>query len=274
MIFTSKSNMTANPLTIFRHLEQSNCRECGEKTCLAFAASVAIGQKPLTACPRLSAAAKAALADISPKTQTSQHGASHLAELKAELRHVDLARAAERCGGEYQGGWLTLNLLGKPCATDQDGNLRTQLHLNPWILSPFFTYIIRCEGAEPTGNWLNFRDLPGSLERYPHFRRHAEEAMRGVADRQPSLFADLVRIFSAKNQPPHFGADLSVLLLPLPKLPILLSYWRADEGIGSELHLHLDETAKNNLDIDSIHEICAGMATMFGRLAARHGGFA
>ena len=265
--------MPANPLDIFRRLEQSNCRECGEKTCLAFAAAVATGQKPLAACPRLSAAAKTALVGAFLETPIDQHGAEHVAKLKAELRHVDLARAAGRCGGDYRDGWLTLNLLGKSCATDQNGNLRTQLHLNPWMLSPFFTYIVRGDGAEPTGNWVGFRDLADSVGRYPHFRRRAEEVMRDVADRHPSLFADLTYIFSAKEQPPRFGADVSVLLMPLPKLPLLLSYWRADEGIVSELHIHLDETAGKNLDIDAIHDLCAGMATMFVRLAARHGGF-
>jgi len=266
--------MPSNPLTIFRHLEQSNCRECGEKTCLAFAAAVAIGQKPLAACSRLSVAAKAALADALPQAPASQHGEEHLAKLKAGLRHIDLAQAAERCGGQYLDGWLTLSILGKACATGQNGNLRTQLHLNPWVLSPFFTYIIGCQGLEPTGRWLSFRDLPGGMDRYPHFRRGAEEAMRGVADRQTSLFADLALIFSAKEQQPHFGADVSVLLLPLPKLPLLLSYWRADEDVASELHIHVDETAAHNLNIDAIHSICVGMATMFGRLAARHGGLA
>jgi hypothetical protein len=263
--------MPANPLLIFRHLEQSNCRECGEKTCLAFAAAVSIGQKNLAACPRLSAAARAALAEHLPQSPADQHGQKHIEKLKTELRHIDLAQAAARCGGTYQDGWLSLGILGKPCATDQDGNLRTDLHLNPWLLSPFFTYIIRCQGAEPENNWLSFRELPGGMERYPHFRRRAEEVMREVADRQPSLFADLAHLFSAKELPPHFGADVSVLLLPLPKLPLLLSYWRADEGIVSELHIHLDTTAAKNLDIDSIHELGAGLATMFSRLAARHG---
>jgi hypothetical protein len=266
--------MPTDPLTIFRQLEQSNCRECGEKTCLAFAAAVCIGQKKLAACLRLSEAAKAALADMLPAPPANKHGEGHVARLKAELRRIDLRQAAERCGGEYHDGWLTLYILGKPCATDQSGNLRTQLHLNYWLVSPFLTYIIGSAGLAPTGNWLNFRELPGGMDRYPHFRKQAEEAMRSLADRQPGLFADLVRIFSAREMPPHFGADISVLLLPLPKVPLLLSYWRADEGIGSELHIHLDETAGRNLDIDSIHEICTGMATMFARLAARHGGFA
>jgi len=263
--------MPADPLTIFRQLEQSNCRECGERTCLAFAALVSIGQKKLAACPRLSVAARAALDENPPQIPASQHGEKHVAKLKAELRHIDLRQAAERCGGEYDNGWLTLHVFGKSCATDQNGNLRTQLHLNYWLLSPFFTYIIGSAGLAPTGKWMNFRDFPGGIDRHPYFRRQSEEAMRNLADRQPALFADLVRIFSAKEMPPHFGADISVLLLPLPKVPLLLSYWRADEGIASELHIHFDETARQNLDIDSLHEMCGGMATMFARLAARHG---
>ena len=40
-------------MEVFKHLEKSNCRECGEKTCLAFAASVYQSQKQINMCPRL-----------------------------------------------------------------------------------------------------------------------------------------------------------------------------------------------------------------------------
>ncbi|MDR3088323.1 MAG: DUF3786 domain-containing protein [Desulfobulbaceae bacterium] len=262
-----------NPLAIFRQLEQSNCRECGERTCLAFAAAIATGQKKLTACPRLSAAARQELATLLPQSPQIGHGEAHIAKLKAELLGIDLAQAAARCGGEYHDGWLTVPIFGKPCAVAANGEIRSQLHNNPWMLSPFLTYIIHGAGIEPSGEWLAFRDLPGGIERQPHFRRRAEEVMREVADRHPSLFADLASMFSAKELPPHFGADVSALLLPLPKAPVLLSYWRADEGMASELHMYFDKTAARNLDIDSIHDLCAGMAMMFGRLAQRHGGF-
>ena len=49
--------MTADRLTamdILRHLDRSNCRECGVPTCMAFAALVIQGQKALGDCPRLS----------------------------------------------------------------------------------------------------------------------------------------------------------------------------------------------------------------------------
>ena len=42
-----------NPMEIFKLLPRTNCRECREATCLAFAASVFQGKKSLDECPHL-----------------------------------------------------------------------------------------------------------------------------------------------------------------------------------------------------------------------------
>ena len=43
-----------NVMQVFTLLDKSNCRKCGEKTCLAFASAVFKGKKDLSACPALS----------------------------------------------------------------------------------------------------------------------------------------------------------------------------------------------------------------------------
>ena len=43
-----------NAFEIFGFLDKSNCRKCGEKTCLAFAGAVFLGQKKIHECPKLS----------------------------------------------------------------------------------------------------------------------------------------------------------------------------------------------------------------------------
>ena len=43
-----------NVMQVFTLLDKSNCRKCGEKTCLAFAAAVFKGEKDISACPLLS----------------------------------------------------------------------------------------------------------------------------------------------------------------------------------------------------------------------------
>ena len=54
------------PLTgieIFKLLPKTNCKECGEPTCLAFAMKLAAGKAELTACPYVSEEAKEKLSE-------------------------------------------------------------------------------------------------------------------------------------------------------------------------------------------------------------------
>lgn len=48
-------------LDIFKQLPKTNCKECGQATCLAFAMQIAAGKAGLDGCPHVSAAAREAL---------------------------------------------------------------------------------------------------------------------------------------------------------------------------------------------------------------------
>jgi ArsR family metal-binding transcriptional regulator len=63
-------------LELYRHLPRTNCRLCGEATCLAFAAKLRLGEVPLNACIPLAEAANAslreALLDLWPYLQAPE----------------------------------------------------------------------------------------------------------------------------------------------------------------------------------------------------------
>ena len=40
-------------MAVFQLTDKSNCRQCGEKVCMAFAGAVFTGRRPLSECPRL-----------------------------------------------------------------------------------------------------------------------------------------------------------------------------------------------------------------------------
>jgi hypothetical protein len=61
------------------------------------------------------------------------------------------------------------------------------------------------------------------------------------------------------------------VLLPLPKVPMMICYWLPEEGIQSSLNLFFDDTADENLDIGSLFSLGSGLAQMFEKLAIRHG---
>src|SRR4030042_882529 len=58
--------MSLAGIQIYKLLPQTNCKECGFPTCLAFAMKLAAKQVELSACPTVSDASKKRLADPAP----------------------------------------------------------------------------------------------------------------------------------------------------------------------------------------------------------------
>jgi hypothetical protein len=261
-----------NAMEIFSLLDKSNCRECGEKTCLAFAGSVFQGRRRLDECPKLDRETVAKYFGDSTQTDPAeQEREAYLAALKKQAAALDFSEAAARTGGRVSNGKLTLKVLGKDFGITADGTLTAEIHVNPWVAVPFLNYLITGEGKTPSGNWVPFRELEGGKERNPLFQKRCEEPMKRLADINADFFDDIIHMFSGKQVAEQFESDISVVLHPLPKVPIMICYWKPEDGLGSSLNLFFDETADANLDIGSIFSLGAGLTQMFTKLAQRHG---
>jgi hypothetical protein len=259
-------------MEIFQLLDKSNCRECGDKSCLAFAGAVYRGQKRIDQCPRLApSVVERYSTNLTNANGIEENREALLEEMKLKITGMDLVSAAERTGGRFENGRLTLKILGKNFSVDGQGNLYADIHVNPWVAAPFFDYILNGKGVAPTGQWVSFRELKDGKDRYPLFQKRCEEAMQRVADIYTDLFDDMVHLFSGRQVQRQFQADISVVLHPLPKVPVMICYWRADEGLGSSLNIFFDETTDRNLDTGSVFSLGAGLTLMFQKLALRHG---
>jgi hypothetical protein len=255
-----------NAMEIFRLLDKSNCMACGEKTCLAFAGAVYQGRKAVADCPRIGREALDRYGD----GRTTDEAPTLNEDLRG-LSGLDFQEAAERSGGRISGGRLTLKVLEKDFGVDPAGRFYADIHVNPWVAGPFLRYILHGSGLAPTGDWVSFRELKDGKARYPLFRKRCEEAMRAVADRYGDLFDDLVHLFGGRHVEPAFASDISVVLHPLPKVPVMICYWRPEGALSSTLNIFFDRTADRNLDIGALFSLAAGLARMFETLALRHG---
>jgi hypothetical protein len=259
-------------MEIFQLLDKSNCRECGEKTCLAFAGAVFQGKRKIAECPKLDRETIERFSGTDQELNAGfVEGADFLEQLKKDIAAADLAEVAQRVGAEFADGKLTLKVLGKNFRVDTDGNLYTQIHVNPWVAVPFLIYLLAGKGLPATGNWVSFRELKDGKERYALFKKRCEEAMKKVADTYTHLFDDLVHIFSARQVEKQFESDISVVLHPLPKVPMMICYWLPEDGLGSSLNVFFDETADQNLNADTVFTLGVGLAQMFTKLSLRHG---
>ncbi len=261
-----------NAMEIFKLLNKSNCQECGEKTCLAFAGAVFQSRRAIADCPYLERAVVERYTDgkgdANPADTVRE---DYLQQLKSRIRDIDFSQTAERIGGQTENGKLTIRIMGKNFSVDREGRLYADIHVNPWVAVPFLEYVLDAQGRSPEGIWVPFRELPGGKERGPLFEKRCETPMKQLADGLPDFFEDIIHMFSGRQVEAQFESDISVVLDPLPKVPLMISYWKADEGLDSSLNLFFDETATSNLSIGSIYTLAAGLSQMFSRLGVRHG---
>jgi hypothetical protein len=261
-----------NAMEIFKLLDKSNCRECGQKTCLAFAGAVFRGQIKLEECPKLDPETIEQFSGEAPKEHTVEEiQEAYMNDLKSKISDLDFDEAAQRTGGRVSNNKLTLKVLGKNFSVDSDGNLSTDIHINMWVAIPFLTYVLYTKGVPVSGDWVSFRELKEGKEEHPLFQRRCEEPMKRVADTYTDLFDDMVHIFSGKKVEKQFESDISVVLYPLPKVPIMVCYWLPEDGLESSLHVFFDKTADKNLGTQTVFTLGVGLSQMFAKLALRHG---
>jgi len=261
-----------NAMEIFQVLDKSNCGQCGEKTCLAFAGAVFTGRLGLDLCPKLD---PETLRRFAPEQDDAcgmeDRGQDAITKLKQRIAGIDLAEAAARTGGRLENGRLILKVMGKDFGVDGQGNLFADIHVNPWVAAPVLDYILNGRGEALAGEWAPFRELKGGAERNPLFHKRCEEALKRVADTYTDLFDDLVHMFGGKQVAPQFKSDISVILYPLPKVPMMVCYWKPEDGLGSNFHLFFDRSAEANLSIGSVFNLATGFAYMLFKLVQRHG---
>ncbi len=259
-------------LDVFKLLEKSNCRKCNEKTCMAFAAAVFQGNRPISDCPLIPPEIAGAYGS-QPNKRINNHQdiEKQLAGLKAGLKKIDFMDSAQRIGAACDGAMLSLKIMGKDFRVDAAGNVYTDIHVNPWVTSPILNYILYCKGTPVKGEWMPIRQLPSGKDWYRLFGQRCEKPMKKIADTYSDLFADLVDLFNGQPVDNHYQSDVALVLYPLPLVPLLICYWHAEDGMASNLNLFFDASAEDNLGIGGLYALGTGITRMFERLALRHG---
>jgi hypothetical protein len=259
-----------SPMEVFKLTDGSNCRACNEKTCMAFAVAVFKGKKNLEQCPKIAPEVLDQYRDAKERPDTiDEFMEQAVKELQEKIPDIDLAEAASRTKGEFDGQKLTLRVMGKAFSVDTAGNLAADIHINAWVAMPLLNHILYARGVPVADQWITFREIKGGPERFNHFQQNCEKPLKQLADTYTDLFSDMLDVFSGRRVQTHIDSDISVVLRPLPLLPVLFCYWQPEEGMDSDLHIFFDKTADQQIDAESIYTLLAGMAKMFEKIANR-----
>ena len=259
-------------LEILKLLDKSNCRECGETTCMAFAAAVFQGRKPLGDCTRLEAGvAEQYGRSVEGQKSMDDDMREAVNQLTKRAAEIDLKASAERLKGEYKNNRLTIKIMGKNVHVDEEINISSDIHMHAWIKAAVLNYLLECKGLPDSGKWIPLRELEGGKDWHRLFEQRCHKPLKKVADEYTDLLEDMIHIFNGERTENHYQSDISLVLRPLPRFPILICYWRPDDCMESDLNIFFDANAEENLRIESIFSLSVGLSTMFQKIAQTHG---
>jgi len=272
--------MLNTPMDIFKLLKMNNCKDCNEKTCLAFAAAVHQGRKNLADCPHIDPEILKKHS-IKPKKAVSYDDSMKktIDQLKSNLSNLDFSEVAKKIHGNFSPPWLTLKIFGKDFRMNTSGDFSSDIHINPWIVVPFLNHVITSTGAPVSGQWITFRELKGGPPRFALYKQRLEKELQRLADNFTDLFEDLVQLFNGRQLEPDMDAlsentnkaDIYLVLYPFPQIPILISYWKPDEDLSSSMTLFFDNNIHEQIDTESLYGLLTGILQMFVKLSMRHG---
>ncbi len=262
-----------NTMDVFKLLEKTNCKKCNKPTCLAFAASVFQGQKALSECPFIGKdiLKKYGSEKLEYESSFEQDYVKVMSELKDQIKQIDLGPIANDLGGKFSNSRLVLKILGKDFNIDENGEISTDIHVNPWIAPTVLMYVLKGKGVPLSGSWVPFRELATSKDWARFFEHQCVGGFKKVADTSPVFFKNIIELFNGRKVQNHYDADISLIIYPLPLLPMLICYNNPEDGLESDLNLFFDNTADKNLPVENIYTLSTGLAKMFEKLAQTHG---
>jgi len=258
------------PLEVYKLLPRSNCGECGIAACLAFAAAVIKQEKRLADCPHLAADILSQYdGNIELQVNIEKIQERTFKDLQEQIKAIDIVARAERLGARSTGSTIVVPCLGRDFEVDGQGRVLSSCHSHAWFSIPLLAYVLYSKGAPVSGRWVPLRELEsgGRWERL--FERRCEAPLKRIADAHAELFEDLISMFSGARSD-QFSSDISVVLYPLPKVPILICYWKPEDGMGSKLHVFFDATAEQNLTMDSLFALGTGIVRMLEKIMDKH----
>lgn len=101
-------------------------------------------------------------------------------------------------------------------------------------------YLNQNSSIEPSGQWVSFRELPGgSLYLQPFKQRAVGPLVRAFGEHPASLLTAGRALGGATGE----WAEASIIICPLPRLPVAVLLWGGDEEFPAEGNFLFDASA-------------------------------
>lgn len=241
-------------IEIYKKLPGTNCGKCGMPTCMAFAVKVKNAQVRLSDCPYV---VQEEIGQVAPKTTVTMDDNYERVsnELEVAAKRADFKESAHAIGGHFESkngqGIIKLTMLNKPYEMRREGLFENGAYCHDsWSKIIIYDYIRR-KGEKPlTGDWVTLGHFPNTASHVKAFQRSAEEKIAAAFHKNMNGLKVRCRELGGVEVQGKMKADYIRRFDLLPRIPLYLYFWDADEEFPASCKLFLDRSAEAYIDIE------------------------
>lgn len=253
-----------NPLEFIRFTAGTNCGECGQLSCLAFAVAVTKGGADPAGCPHLDPAFQAAEKSYEDSgLEKVERGGTErdmalVEHLKTKIRDVDFAAVSKRLGAQWSSERpqvLTFRFLGREVELAKN-ELRMEGSplVDPRDQILLYNYVAYGGGDLPAGEWIGMESLPNSISKVRTLSAYCEQPLAKHFSGKPARLAKACEKAGGIPGGEESSASVSYIIPVLPRLPHYLLFWdeAPEDGFESRVKVLFDRNVLDYLDIESL----------------------
>jgi hypothetical protein len=256
------------PLELYKLTPRTNCGECGQHTCLAFATQAVSGKVEIAACTYLD---EQLTQDVRERLReqvgegigVSREGFEKtMGFLHEEVAKWDFGVIAESLGAKVvpssEENALVFPYFGDLVSvTKSDVEKLPDGELSAWEKIFIYNYVIG-GATEPSGVWVGMETLPNSVSKIKSLKAHCEEPLSRLCSGKIPLLPQAVSPGGHEVSLSDQGVDFAAEFPVFPKLAIRVLFWDEvkDEGYSSEVKFLFDSRVLQILDLESLIFAC------------------
>ncbi|HXX58627.1 MAG TPA: DUF3786 domain-containing protein [Thermodesulfovibrionales bacterium] len=254
-----------NPLAVYKLLPKTNCGECPQKTCMAFAVALKVDPDVIGGCRYIG---QEKVTSIKAMLVTGDWREELIKSLSEEVSKLDFGVIAADLGAHVVDGRLLIRCIGVDHLVGRDGAISPDRE-NRWIKILLLHYVRNKGRGGFTGRWISFSEMKGGFVKASSFARECEEPLEEL---MKSDFQGVSAVLSRLGASPVVGypADYASEISLLPRVKSLIIYRGGDEEFPPSLNILFDAASGHFLDVESIMFLCEGLVHTVTMLLREH----
>lgn len=241
-------------IDIYKKLPKTNCGKCGVPTCMAFAVKVKNAQRKISDCPYISPE-NMELPSLKPNVTQEDNYERVSSELEVDAKRTNFKEVSAAIGGHFEANngceIIRLKMLNKPYEMRKEGLFENGEYCHDsWSKIIIYDYIRR-KGDKPlTGEWVTLGHFPNTASHVKAFQRSAEEKVATAFNDDRDKLKVHSKELGGIETSGKMKADFVCRFELLPRIPLYLCFWEADEEFQASCKLFLDSSAEAYINIE------------------------